>query len=134
MEHTIGDLGQEIQLPSNPFANLAQHALRQSQVNALKSMFPELDPTVAPHLPRFARDLSDGHVLLRPWDKYVVSAAEHAGDALRHSINTSKVRQWGRLHLPNGQVARSLWCESKRSNNRVRVTRNVKVHAMFSKI
>jgi len=77
MEHTIRDLGQEIQLPSNPFANLAQHALQQSQVNVLKSMFLKLDPTVAPHLPRFARDLGDGHVLLQSQDKYVVSAAEH---------------------------------------------------------
>jgi len=28
MEHTIGNLGQEIWQPSNPFANLAQHALQ----------------------------------------------------------------------------------------------------------
>lgn len=43
MERTIGDLGQEIRQPSNPFANLARRALRRSQVNALKSMYPDLD-------------------------------------------------------------------------------------------
>ncbi|KAH9051261.1 hypothetical protein EDB87DRAFT_1551082, partial [Lactarius vividus] len=35
---------------------------------------------------------------------------------------------WGRLRLPNGQVARSLWCESKRASGKVRVTWNVKVY------
>ncbi|KAF8261939.1 hypothetical protein EI94DRAFT_1705174 [Lactarius quietus] len=40
----------------------------------------------------------------------------------------SQTRRWGRLRLPNGQIARSLWCEGKRaSSSKVRVTQNVKL-------
>jgi len=51
MERTIGNLGQEIRQPSNPFANLAQHALQWSQVNAFKSIYPKLDPKSKFQLP-----------------------------------------------------------------------------------
>ena len=69
MERTIGDLGQEIRQLSNPFANLTRHALRQSQVNALKNIYPDLDPTGTSELPKFSRDLGRGYVLLRPRDR-----------------------------------------------------------------
>lgn len=133
MERTIGDLGQEIRQPSNPFANLAQRALRRSQVNALKNIYPELDPTAMSHLPNFAEDLGRGFVLLRPRDRYLATIHGPAGDTIFQAVDTSKVRRWGRLRLPNGQVARSLWCESKRDVNKVRVTRNVKVCPGLSK-
>jgi len=66
MEHTIGNLGQEIWQPSNPFANLAQHALQQLQVNALKSIYLELDPNSKPQLPKGAVDIGEGYIMLRP--------------------------------------------------------------------
>jgi hypothetical protein len=44
MEQTIGNLGEEIKQPSNPFANLSQRGIRHSQVNALKAMIPDLEP------------------------------------------------------------------------------------------
>jgi hypothetical protein len=127
MERTIGDLGQEIRQPSNPFANLAQRALRRSQVNALKNIYPELDPTAVPHLPNFSKDLGQGYVLLRPRDRNAAKIHGPAGDTLSRSVSTSRIRRWGRLRLPNGQIVRSLWCESKRARTKVRVTRNVKV-------
>ena len=127
MEHTIGNLGQEIRQPSNPFANLARRALLRSQVNALKNIYPQLDPTATSHLPKFAKDLGKGYVLLRPRDRNVTTITESAGEILLARIHTSRIRRWGRLHLPNGQVARSLWCESNRARSKIRVTRNVKV-------
>lgn len=44
MERTIGNLGQEIKQPSNPYANLAQRGLFRAQVNVLKAMIPDLEP------------------------------------------------------------------------------------------
>jgi hypothetical protein len=68
MEHTIGNLGQEIRQPSNPFANLSQRGLQRCQINALKAMIPDLDPSPST-MPRGAKDLGDGYVLLRAKDK-----------------------------------------------------------------
>ncbi|KIJ95011.1 hypothetical protein K443DRAFT_109498 [Laccaria amethystina LaAM-08-1] len=45
MERTIGNLGEEIRQPSNPFANLSQRGLLRCQVNALTAMVPELKPS-----------------------------------------------------------------------------------------
>ena len=64
IEHTIGNLRQEIWQPSNPFANLAQHALQWSQVNALKSIYPELDPKSRLQLPKGAVDVREGYIVL----------------------------------------------------------------------
>jgi hypothetical protein len=64
MECTIGNLGQEIWQPSNLFANLAQCALQWSQVNALKSIYPELDPKSRLQLPKGAVDVREGYIML----------------------------------------------------------------------
>ena len=83
MEHTIGNLGQEIQQPSNPFANLAWRALQRSQVNALKSIYMELDPKSKFKLPRGVTDMGEGYIMLRPQDRYLVEIPEHlAAEAL----------------------------------------------------
>ena len=42
MECTIGNLGEEIRQPSNPYANLSQRGLLRCQVNALTAMIPDL--------------------------------------------------------------------------------------------
>ena len=130
MERTIGDLGQEIRQPSNPFANLARRALRQSQVNALKNIHPNLDPTAVPRLPRHSKELGDGYVLLRPRDKNPVEILEPALGILSASGTVGEantIRRWGRLRLPNGQIARSLWGEQRRIGQKIRISRNVKV-------
>ncbi|KIK76479.1 hypothetical protein PAXRUDRAFT_169829 [Paxillus rubicundulus Ve08.2h10] len=44
MECTIGNLTEEIQQHSNPYANLTQCAVWHAQVNVLKAMIPLLDP------------------------------------------------------------------------------------------
>lgn len=127
MEHMIGDLAQEIRQPSNPFANLTQCALWWSQVNALKNIYPDLDPTAVLHLLKFSQDLGHGYVLLQPRDKCSVRISGQGRAILSQMFNISMIRQWGRLCLLNGQVAWSLWCESKWASSRVWVTRNVKV-------
>ena len=96
MERTIGNLGQEIWQPSNPFANLAQCALQQSQVNALKSIFPELNSKSRFQLPKGAVDVGDGYIMLRPQDRHPAEIPGHlAAEVLAQVINTSKIRQWG---------------------------------------
>ena len=127
MEHTIGDLGQEIWQPSNPFANLAWHALRRSQVNALKSIYPDLDPKAGSHLPKSSMDLGNGYIMLQPRDKYPAQIPEPAADILSRAANLSKIRRWGRVCLPNGQVARSLWSKKRQTGQKIQVSRNVKV-------
>ncbi|KAF8513228.1 hypothetical protein JB92DRAFT_3116576 [Gautieria morchelliformis] len=64
MERTIGNVGKEIKQHSNPFVNLSEQALQRSQVNALKSMIPELDLHTV-NLPRGCQDIRDGYLLLR---------------------------------------------------------------------
>ncbi len=74
MERTIGNLGQEIRQPSNPFANLSQRGLLRCQVNALTAMLPgplaagTTNPDRGWQLPRGAIDLGNGYVLLRAQD------------------------------------------------------------------
>jgi hypothetical protein len=142
MERTIGNLGEEIKQPSNPYANLSQRGLRRSQVNALKAMIPDLEPS-CDKLPRGARDIGGGYVLLRARDDtpHLIEGAEatsiHAymedATGLHHPNPSVKISRWARLRLPNGQVARSVWKEKAKPLEKVRMARNVKVNlALFS--
>ena len=92
MECTIGDLGQEIRQPSNPFANLAQRALQRLQVNALKSIYLNLDPKARFHILKSATDLGNGYIVLRPRDRYPAQIPEPAADILSWAVNLLKIR------------------------------------------
>lgn len=135
MERTIGNLGEEIKLHSNPYANLSERGLRRSQVNALKAMIPELDPQEE-KLPRGSIDVADGFVLLRAKDEHPHHLDGEEGRVIREylearngpSRGSVKVVRWARLRLPNGQIARSAWKECRRPLNKVRMARNVKVN------
>ena len=50
LERMIGNLGEEMKQPFNPYANLANCGLRHSQISALHAILPDLEPD-APHLP-----------------------------------------------------------------------------------
>ena len=135
MERTIGNLGQEIRQPSNPYANLSQRGLLRCQVNALKAMVPDLDPPPPP-LPRGAIDLGQGYALLRAQDRYTRLMHPQEASALLRYLGgvpensdswCPKVTRWARLRLPNGQVARSRWKESIKPLGKIRIARNVKV-------
>ncbi|TFY78441.1 hypothetical protein EWM64_g5571 [Hericium alpestre] len=82
LERTIGNLGKEICLHSSPFANLAQRGLLRSQVNVLKAMAPDLDPDDY-RLPRGAKDLKDGFILLRARDKYAHRPPQSEGKVIK---------------------------------------------------
>jgi hypothetical protein len=72
LEHTISNLGEEIKQHSNLFANLSQCRIRQAHVNALKALIPDLvvDGAAMECIPKTAKDLSDGFVLLHTYEKH----------------------------------------------------------------
>ncbi|KJA13690.1 hypothetical protein HYPSUDRAFT_151321 [Hypholoma sublateritium FD-334 SS-4] len=140
MERTIGNLGEEVRQPSNPYANISQRGLLRCQVNALMAIIPDLQPKL-PALPRGAIDLGGGYALLRAQDKYDRALRPCEAQALAAYIRgldgtilgsdyCPKVTRWARLHLPNGQIARSRWKESLKPLNKVRMSRNVKGRQM----
>ena len=65
MERTIGNLGQEIQQPSNPYANLAQEGVRRCRVNSLLAAIPELRVSSHQRHPDTAVDLVMGSLSCR---------------------------------------------------------------------
>jgi hypothetical protein len=125
-ELIIGELGRGIHQPSDPFGNLSHLALRRAQINALKSVCPELD-TDDLVLPKYSQDLGNGYVFLRPRDQQAVIFSEKESDAVNLVTQFTKRRRWGRLQLPTGQVARSVYAEDKRTSENKRVSRNIKV-------
>ena len=64
MEHTIGNLGKEIQLHSDPYANLSQRIIDRSCINVLKIMVPNL--VLNKQIPSGALDIGSNYLLLRP--------------------------------------------------------------------
>ncbi|KJA23320.1 hypothetical protein HYPSUDRAFT_137916 [Hypholoma sublateritium FD-334 SS-4] len=139
MERTIGNLGEEIRQPSNPYANLSQRGLLRCQINALTAMIPDLQH-VPPVLPRGGIDLGGGFALLRAQDRYDRAMRPCEGEALARYIwnlhrivlgpHCPKIARWARLRLPNGQVARSRWKEVQKPLNKVRIARNIKGQEM----
>ena len=127
MERAIGDLGNGIRQPSNPFGNLSQLALRQAQINAIKVICPELDEDLVKHLPQYSCDLGEGYIVLRPREKVAQGFSDRQLQAVREVCEKQKRQKWGRLQLPNGQIARSLYSEKQRNSTQTRISRNVKV-------
>ncbi|KAJ7702170.1 hypothetical protein B0H16DRAFT_1347648 [Mycena metata] len=136
MERTIGNLGEEIKQPSNPYANLSQRGVRRCQVNALKVMAPEIAPEPS-RIPQGAIDLGGGFVLLRGRDEFMRTIDGPQGQTIRAWMEEQegdiaevnwlpRVYRWQRLRLPNGQNARSKWQEGRKPINKVRMSRNVK--------
>jgi hypothetical protein len=105
LEWTIGNLGEEIKQPSNPFANLSQHRIQRARVNALKALIPDLAPdkTDAYSLPRGARDLGDSFILLRAREEVPSPLRDCEADMLRDLLPAAQiedeicVRRWAKL-------------------------------------
>jgi hypothetical protein len=135
LERTIGNLGEEIKQPSNPFANLSQRGIRRARVNALKALIPNLTPDKkdASGLPRGARDLGDGFVLMRAREEVPCPLRDCEADALRDFLPGARmgdeicVRRWAKLRLPTGQNCYSAWKETQKPIEKRRTARNVKV-------
>jgi hypothetical protein len=130
MERTIGNLGQEIRQPSQPYANLSQEGVRRCRVNTLLSAMPELDEP-SKGLPDGAVDLGDGYALLRKRDKNPLFPVGDAAEAIQNFLGPGRelprIKRWARLLLPNGQIARCAWREMLKSIEQTRMSRNVKV-------
>ncbi|KZS87307.1 hypothetical protein SISNIDRAFT_419766 [Sistotremastrum niveocremeum HHB9708] len=138
LERTIGNLGQEIRQPSNPFANLSQRAILRCQINALYALVPKLK-TPENLLPKWCLDVGDGYSLRPARDRlrspyqpsfevdcirdFLIASGDH------NPVPPDSYRRWTRLGLPNGQIARSLMKEGKKLLDEVRMSRNVKILA-----
>ncbi|KAK6984639.1 hypothetical protein R3P38DRAFT_2575760 [Favolaschia claudopus] len=134
MERTIGNLGEEIKQHPSPYANLAERGYRRCQLNALTLLVPFLNP--ARPLPQGSEDLGNGYILLRARDEYHQIVAGKYGTAIRDYLEEAegvpategwmpRVARWVRMRLPNGQIVRSVWKESRMLQ--LRIARNVKV-------
>ncbi|KAF6743926.1 hypothetical protein DFP72DRAFT_1079342 [Ephemerocybe angulata] len=137
MERTIGNLGEEIRQPSNPYKNLSERGLRRAQVNAMISM---LDLDLPASLPKGATDLGGGFYLLSPTDRRqrpmtrneVAAFLDFALD-LDSNWQTERgggvnCTRRGRVRLPTKQIARTAWKEQQKSPDApLRISRMVKL-------
>ena len=133
MEWTIGNLGQEIRQPSDPFSNLAQQGIRCCQVNALKALVPTLNLTNEDSNPCASDDLGNGFVLLPKRDKRPIKTHARDAHAIAQYLGQAApptVHRWGRLRLPNGQIARSEYTESTKPLQELRMAHNVIVRSL----
>lgn len=145
MERTIGNLGEEIRQPSNPYANLSQRAIIRAQTNSLQAACPELAREVT-IFPRGSIDIGRGYVLLcardhepmllqdilDPTAAKVIQDFWNINQTPSTRINDIVIARWARLRLPNGQIARSRWKESQKPLEKIRIARNIKVRIHFS--
>ncbi len=138
MERAIGYLGALIRQSSNIFGNLCQIALRQAQINALKAICPNVDPDR--ELPSPSHDCGSGFVLLGSRSRRPEALPRVQANVLAAKFGRDRhVRKWGRLLLPNGQIARSIFKETNASDGsqvtgKTRVSRNVKVDFNISDV
>jgi hypothetical protein len=142
IERIIGDLKRQLRNPSEIYAGYTIRGLRQAQLNTLYSLFPQLDPSAPPPVDNaLTHVLGDGYVLRHPrltrgkWETPTPNEMQSIEQFIEHNyaedhrniIVPSTVAPWGRLQLPTGQVARSLWRERKLKAETLRCSRNVKV-------
>jgi len=127
LERAIGELGGEIRLYSNPFSNVRKIAVRLASINALKAIYPIFTPEVV--YPKGSLPLSQGFVLLRPRDRHRKTIKKLGPKIEQTLAGVKRFYRWGRLALPNGQIARSLFSEERRTSPHIRISRNVKVQS-----
>ena len=142
MERTIGNLSEEIKQHRDPYINISEWGVRCCQVNALKAIIPDLEP-VGNLLPHGSEDVGGGFILLRALDRTTRKVSNPFESIAIHKylerdgeILTDRweayTRRWAHVRLPNGQVAQSLWKEIKKSLDKLRTSRNLKVTAYLS--
>ncbi|KAF9032570.1 hypothetical protein BJ165DRAFT_1377881 [Panaeolus papilionaceus] len=133
MERTVGNLTEEINQPSNAFQNLAERGVRRAQENSLLAMSPDLSKSKS--LPSVSVDLGDGYILLGALEEaphYIPDIEQIAVNQFFGSNGVTvpltqrvKLRKWARIQLPNMQIVRSYWKESKRTLRSLRMARNI---------
>ena len=129
LETAIGNLGCEIRQDRDMFVNLSQRAVLRAQTNSLQARFPnvqlEFGETETPSLSTRARKFEgyDGYAFHPRCEEYPTPVAEDEREALilhwrsqgwpNVDTWTHAVCRWAKLQLPNGQVAHSVWHETK---------------------
>ncbi|KAH9048851.1 hypothetical protein EDB84DRAFT_1261692, partial [Lactarius hengduanensis] len=120
LETAIGNLGREIRLDRDMFANLTQRAVLRAQINSLQARFPEIKFEVGQDtvtsLSNGAREF-EGYIgnfprLLKMMTAEALKAYWHAQNWPNADAWPDAVCRWGKLQLPNGQKARSVWQEA----------------------
>jgi len=135
LEHTIGNLGEEIKQHSNPCENLSQHGVRRAQVNALTAMIPDLpvDGPSEEHLPHGAKDVGGGFILLCACNGKPTPLRECKAEALCNIFLTVQrgskihVMRWAKLCLPTRLNCNSAWKELNKPIKKHCTAWNVKV-------
>ena len=98
-------------------------------------MIPSFDDS-PPSLVHGSAALQGGYILLPKQDHHAVYVTEHENQAIATYLQEPTIRQkvcrWGRLQLPNGQVARSVYVEQERPGGDICMARNIKVKILFS--
>ena len=134
MERVIGVFGSLIKQPSNPFANLAEQAKKVAEINALVSIWPELETEAKS--PCGSIEFGNRYLLLGPKDDkpHNLSQTEQAAVQSFYSnipnhegVPPKVVYRWGRLRILTEQIARSHWKEVDRSSRVAQTDRNLKV-------
>jgi len=146
IEWTIGNLGQEIRQPSNPYANLLECGLQRSQINALNALIPSLAPDNSKE-PRGSMGLGDNYSLLwerdrtgHPYDGIVGQLVEDfihdaevgLGQVPENHSGHAKLVRWACLRLPTGQVARSAWKEALKLLDNLRRSQCVNMKVLYT--
>ncbi|SJL09586.1 uncharacterized protein ARMOST_12966 [Armillaria ostoyae] len=143
METIIGNLGEEIRQDLDPYANISQRAILRAQMNCIRFQIPDIQltpPTGKDSLPKHAKPVDGtGYLLLPRRQETLIDVSDLEADAIMDLWQQNQwpnaerwprcVKRWGRLRLPNGQVARSFWMEKRAGIRRnLRNTRNVKIN------
>ncbi|KAH9002127.1 hypothetical protein EDB86DRAFT_2801244 [Lactarius hatsudake] len=133
LETAIGNLGREIRQDRDLYANLTQRAILRAQVNSLQARFPgvrlEIRGQRGTSLPRGAREFEGcgGYALFPRCEQYPTPLSEDKLVALmtywrqqgwpNRDSWSKTICRWAKLRLPNGQMARSVWQESRILSN-----------------
>ncbi|KAL1726287.1 hypothetical protein EV714DRAFT_219610 [Schizophyllum commune] len=145
MERTIGNLGQEIRQPSNPYMNLSQRAVRRGQLNAIMALIPSLAPAASGGAVRAGYTLGDGYSYRPAREDGMTMPILHVEALRRYLVHTNRtesarrlanavrITRWARLALPCGHIARCAWKEDHKAHGPgKRIARNVKVRSSGS--
>ncbi|KAH8913872.1 hypothetical protein BT69DRAFT_1202447, partial [Atractiella rhizophila] len=134
LERTIGILASRIKQPSKPYEYLSQQSIRLAQCQALRTIDPSLlHNERVNNLPCGGLPLPGDKALLpaREWCKIDGNEKKAIQQYLmKNGYDVAEwdcyVHKWVRLQLPNGESVRTLWKESQRQPNSVRVSRQIK--------
>ena len=133
MERVIGIFGSLLRQPSNLFSNLREQARRVAEINAVVTMWPEIESERGKL--QGSLNLGQGYILLAPKDTkpYLLSPIErtalttfYSNLSIPQHTHRRSVYRWGRLQIPTEQTAQSSWKEVDHTSNVARTDRNLK--------